>query len=178
VGHAIGAVAYVVGAGLGLVALAYAVRPRSEVLGTLLAILGVIGTAMTVFFLAGVTGYLGVGGTERGAAYVLPIGLAIAGTALWRMGGGEPGAGTFADGTAAVVDSGTGLSQRQERQLVREGERARRAEQRRARDEALEHAARRAHEPTPAAVDAGAGAEREDEIDPEDPWATPARSRD
>jgi hypothetical membrane protein len=171
VAHAIGAVAYVVGAGLGLIALAYAVRPRSEVLGTLLAVLGVIGTAMTVFFLAGVTGYLGEGGTERGAAYVLPIGLAIAGAALWRMGGGEPDAGTSAD-------SGTGLRPRQERQLAREGERARRAEQRRARDEALENAARRAHEPTRPAVDEGANTDGEDEIEPEDPWATSVRRRD
>jgi hypothetical membrane protein len=81
--HAIGAVLYLLGGGLGLIALAYAVRPRSEVLGTTLALLGLIGTAATVFFLTGVTNYLGEGGTERAAAYVLPIGLAIAGVVLW-----------------------------------------------------------------------------------------------
>ena len=88
--HAIGAVAHFVGGNLGLIALAYAVRPRSELLGTTLAALGLVGTAATVFFLTGVTDYLGEGGTERVAAYVIPIGLAIAGVALWRLAG--PGA--------------------------------------------------------------------------------------
>ena len=49
-------------------------------LGTALALLGLVGTAATVFFLTGVTEYLGVGGTERVAAYVIPVGLAVAGT--------------------------------------------------------------------------------------------------
>src|SRR3954462_12774223 len=85
--HAVGAVAHLLGGGLGLIALAYAVRPRSEVLGTTLAVLGLVGTAATVVFLIGVTEYLGVGGTERVAAYVIPVGLAVAGTALWRLAG-------------------------------------------------------------------------------------------
>src|SRR4051794_15520546 len=85
--HAIGAVAHLVGGGLGLIALAYAVRPRSEALGTTLALLGLVGTAASVFFLTGVTQYLGEGGTERAAAYVLPLGLALAGTSLWRIAG-------------------------------------------------------------------------------------------
>ena len=38
--HAIGAVAHLVGGGLGLIALAYAVRPRSEAVGTTLALKG------------------------------------------------------------------------------------------------------------------------------------------
>jgi len=84
--HAIGAVLYLVGGGLGLIALAYAVRPRSEVLGSTLVLLGLVGTAATVLFLTGVTSYLGEGGTERVAAYVLPIGLALAGGALLRLG--------------------------------------------------------------------------------------------
>jgi hypothetical membrane protein len=84
--HAVGAVLYLVGGGLGLIALAYAVRPRSEALGTTLALLGLIGTSATVLFLTGVTTYLGEGGTERAAAYPLPLGLAVAGVALWRMG--------------------------------------------------------------------------------------------
>ena len=88
--HAIGAVAYLVGGGLGLIALAYAVRPRSELLGTTLALLGLVGTAATVFFVTGVTEYLGEGGTERVAAYVLPLGLALAGISLWRLA--RPGA--------------------------------------------------------------------------------------
>ena len=85
--HAIGAVLYLVGGGLGLIALAYAVRPRSEALGTTLALLGLVATSATVFFLTGVTDTLGEGGTERAAAYPLPIGLALVGAALWRPAG-------------------------------------------------------------------------------------------
>jgi hypothetical membrane protein len=85
--HGTGAVLYLVGGGLGLIALAYALRPRSELLGTTLALLGLVGTAMTVLYVAGVTAYLGEGGTERAAAYVLPVGLALTGVALWRLGG-------------------------------------------------------------------------------------------
>jgi hypothetical membrane protein len=85
--HAFGAVLYLLGGGLGLIALAYAVRPRSEALGSALALLGAVGTAATVFFLTGVTAFLGDGGTERVAAYVLPIGLAVAAAALWRAAG-------------------------------------------------------------------------------------------
>jgi hypothetical membrane protein len=84
--HATGAVLYLLAGGLGLIALAYALRPRSEALGTTLVLLGLIGTAATVFFLAGVGLFLGEGGTERVAAYVLPLGLALAGPALWRLG--------------------------------------------------------------------------------------------
>ena len=119
--HAIGAVAYLVGGGLGLIALAYAVRPRSELLGTSLALLGLVGTGATVFFLTGVTEYLGEGGTERVAAYVLPIGLALAGAALWRLA--RPGS--------------------PDRSSEREAARAERAERARERDAALEAAARR-----------------------------------
>jgi len=122
--HAIGAVAYLVGGGLGLIALAYAVRPRSELLGTSLALLGLIGTAATVFFLTGVTEYLGEGGTERVAAYVLPLGLALAGAALWRLARPESA----------------------DRSAEREAARAERAERARERDAALEAAAGRASE--------------------------------
>jgi hypothetical membrane protein len=117
--HRTGAILYLVGGALGLIALAYAVRRRSEAVGTALAVLGLIGAAGTVFFLFGVTSYLGEGGTERAAAYVLPIGLALAGAALWRMGG---------DPVAL-----------QERARAK----AERAERERERDEALEAAARR-----------------------------------
>jgi hypothetical membrane protein len=119
--HAIGAVVHLVGGGLGLIALAYAVRPRSEVLGTTLAVLGLVGTAATVFFLTGVTEYLGVGGTERVAAYVIPVGLAVAGTALWRLAG--PGSS--------------------DRQAERAAARRAQAERARERDAALEPAAGR-----------------------------------
>jgi hypothetical membrane protein len=122
--HAVGAVLYLVGGGLGLIALAYAVRPRSEVVGTALALLGLVGTAASVLFLTGVTGYLGEGGTERAAAYVLPVGLALGGVALWRLGG------------APVVDRTT---RRQEREQERAERDAREAE----RDAALEAAAGR-----------------------------------
>lgn len=122
--HAVGAVLYLVGGGLGLIALAYAVRPRSEAVGTTLALLGLVGSAATVFFLAGVTSYLGEGGTERAAAYVLPIGLALAGGALWRL-----------DGTP-VTDR---AARREERERERAEQSARDAE----RDAALEAAAGR-----------------------------------
>ncbi|TFV50381.1 DUF998 domain-containing protein [Blastococcus sp. TF02A-35] len=83
--HAIGAVLYLVGGGLGLIALAYAVRPRSEALGTTVVLLGLVATAGTIFFLTGVVGLLGEGGTERAAAYPLPVALALTGVALAAM---------------------------------------------------------------------------------------------
>jgi hypothetical membrane protein len=124
--HAIGAVAHLLGGGLALIALAYAVRPRSEALGTTLAVLGLVGTAGTVFFVTGVTEYLGEGGTERVAAYVIPVGLAIAGTALWRLAG--PGSS--------------------DRQAERAAARREQEERARERDAALEAAARRHAPPT------------------------------
>jgi hypothetical membrane protein len=130
--HATGAVLHLVGGGLGLIALAYALRPRAEVLGTALALLGLVGTAMTVFFIAGVTAYLGEGGTERAAAYVVPIGLALAGAALWRLGGSPEAASRTAT------------------------RRAERAERERARDEALEAAAHRPAAALPQEPDDGA----------------------
>jgi peptidoglycan/LPS O-acetylase OafA/YrhL len=149
--HAAGAVLHLVGAGLGLLALAYGLRPRSEALGTTLVLLGLVGTAMTVFFLVGVTDYLGRGGTERGAAYVLPIALALTGGYLWRFG-------VSTDATDA-------------RQVARRAERELRAERKAERDAALEAAAQRAessraeaHVPDP-------------DLDPDDPWATPGRRR-
>jgi hypothetical membrane protein len=153
--HAIGAVAHLVGGGLGLIALAYAVRPRSEALGTTLALLGLVGTAATVFFLTGVTEYLGEGGTERVAAYPVPLGLALAGTSLWRI-------------------AGPGSADRPDRRAEREAARAEQGEQARERDAALEAAARRATASTVAGPDPAA-----DQADPEidDPWAAPSRRR-
>ena len=149
--HGIGAVLYFVGGGLGLIALAYAVRPRSEALGTVLALLGLVGIVGTVLFLTGVTSYLGVGGTERVAAYVLPIALAIAGLGLVRLAGRPTGAAGRP-------------TRREERELAR----AYRAEQDRRRDEALEAAVHRPDHGT--AVD---GHEDDD-----DPWAAPRRHAD
>lgn len=148
--HAVGAVLYLVGGGLGLVALAYAVRPRSELLGTALALFGLVATAATVFFLTGVTQYLGDGGTERLAAYPLPLGLALAAVVLWRLG---PATGAAAGGEDA------GPSRREERERAR----AEKAARDRERDAALEAAARRR---TQAAAD-------DDEL--EDPWAGSGR---
>jgi len=147
--HASGAVAHLVGGGLGLIALAYAVRPRSELVGTALAALGLVGTAATVFFLTGVTQFLGVGGTERVAGYVIPIGLALAGTALWRLAG--PGSA--------------------ERLAERDATRAEQAERARERDAALEAAAHRETGRT-----ASAGTADEGELD--DHWAPVQRRRD
>jgi hypothetical membrane protein len=154
--HATGAVLHLVCGGLGLIALAYSVRPRSEALGTTLALLGLVGIAMTVFFIAGVTEYLGEGGTERAAAYVIPLGLALTGGALWRLAGPRS--------SSRPVSA---------RQAAREQARADRAERARERDEALEAAARQkaaAGEVEPP------GAEPDD--DAEDPWAPPRRRAD
>jgi hypothetical membrane protein len=148
--HAIGAVAYLVGGGLGLIALAYAVRPRSEVLGTTLALLGLVGTAATVFFVTGVTEYLGEGGTERVAAYVLPLGLALAGVTLWRLG--RPGA--------------------TDRRAERDAARAEQGQRDRERDAALEEAAAR-RRTTRADI-----AETADEAELDDHWAPVERRRD
>lgn len=154
--HRTGAALYLAGGGLGLIGLAYGVRRRSEAVGTVLALLGLAGTAMTLFFFAGVTEYLGEGGTERAAAYVLPVGLAAAAVALWCMGAG---AGRTA------TQPGEAAEERPNRRGLREQERARRAEQQRQRDEALEAAARRR-----------GTADRDDDED-EDPWAAPGRRR-
>ncbi|SNR78611.1 DUF998 domain-containing protein [Blastococcus mobilis] len=148
--HAVGAVLYLVGGGLGLIALAYAVRPRSEAVATTLALLGLIATSATVFFLTGVTAYLGEGGTERAAAYPLPLGLALAGAALWRLG-------------RIPVDT-----ERPSRREERERARAEREARARVRDEAL---AAGTGSTRPAAHGS-------DEIDAGAPRSGPARPRD
>jgi hypothetical membrane protein len=150
--HEAGAGLYLVGGGLGLIALAYAVRPRSEPVGTALALLGLVGTATTVFFVAGITGLLGDGGTERAAAYVLPVGLAMAGLLLWRGG--------------ADVPPDPGPSRRQ----LRERERAERAARERERDAVLEAAAGRPGRPAPEPAPVA-----DDDFDPDDPWAQSRR---
>jgi hypothetical membrane protein len=159
--HGIGAVLHLVGGGLGLIALAYGVRPRSEALGTALALLGLVATAATVFYLAGVVDLVGEGGIERFAAYPIPIGLALTAAGLWRMGGG-----------AGEADGG---STRRER---KEQERLARAELDRQRDEALEAAVGRRPptlgDPEPSAT----SLDDEDDIDPEDPWSRPVRRRE
>ena len=173
--HTTGAVLYLVGGGLGLIAVAYAVRPWSEALGTTLVLLGLFGTAMTVFYGAGVVGFLGEGGTERAAAYVLPIGLALAGPALWWLTGNrdEPRPG--------------GPTRRQVRARAKEEERVARARRSAERDEALEAAARRTgttgphssvhDQPVQDAVD-GLDHDDLDDLDPDDPWAGPRRRRE
>jgi hypothetical membrane protein len=150
--HAIGAVLYLVGGGLGLIALAYAVRPRSEALGTTLALLGLVATAASALFLTVVTQYLGDGGTERVAAYPLPIGLALAGVALWRMGI-PPAAGE--------AETAARPSRREERERARAAKATRDQE----RDAALEAAVRRRSQTRPA----------EDPDELEDPWAGSGR---
>lgn len=163
--HDFGAALYLLGTAIGLVGLAYAVRPRSEALGTTLALLGLVSSAMTVFFAAAVTGLLGEGGTERAAAYALPIGLAVTAVALLRLGNRPIR-------TVVVDDGESGGDRRAQRERAR-AERARRAWER---DEALEAAAARA-----AADRRTADAAREtahpadDDFDPDDPWAAPRR---
>jgi len=165
--HATGAILHLLGGGLGLIALAYSLRPRSEAVGTTLALLGLIGTAMTLFFIAGVTQYLGDGGTERAAAYVVPIGLAVAGAALWRLSSPPP---PSSDGPPTM---------REEQARAR----AERAERDRERDQALEAAAGRrtdaANAPESVSDDSDddrAAAEFPPD-DEDDPWTTPRRGR-
>ena len=152
--HQAGAGLHLVGGGLALLALAYAVRPRSEALGTALALLGLLSTAMTVFFAVGITSLLGDGGTERASAYPIPIGLALAGAGLWVLGR-RPQA-----------------ERRPSRRELRAQERAERTERARERDAALEAATGRPQVAAP-----GTDAEPDDDFDPEDPWAT-SRRRD
>ena len=148
--HQAGAGLHFVGGGLGLLALAYGVRPRSEALGTVLALLGLLSSAMTVFFALGITEFLGEGGTERASAYPIPIGLALAGGALWalsRRRQAEP---------------------RPSRRELRAQERAERAERARERDAALEAATGRPGAPRPES-------DPDDDFDPDDPWAPSRR---
>jgi hypothetical membrane protein len=147
--HQAGAGLHFVGGGLGLLALAYAVRPRSEALGTTLALLGLLSTAMTVFFALGITSFLGEGGTERASAYPIPIGLALAGAGLWALS------------RRAATQPGPS------RRELRARERAERAERDREREAATRP------EPTRPRPDA----EPDDDFDPEDPWAA-SRRRD
>jgi len=158
--HTTGAVLYLAGGAAGLLALAYAVRSRSEALGTALAVLGLVGAAATIFFADGVTEYLGRGGTERVAAYVIPVGLALAGAALWWM----------SRAAGELPEASVGPSRRE----LRAEARAEQAERIRERDAALEEAARRREEAQPAA-DPEPADDEVDEVDPEDPWAAPTR---
>ncbi|SNS50765.1 hypothetical membrane protein [Geodermatophilus pulveris] len=150
--HQAGAGLHLVGGGLALLAMAYALRPRSEALGTVLALLGLLSTAMTVFFALAVTSLLGEGGTERAAAYPIPVGLAVAGAGLWWL--------------TRRPQARRGPSRRE----LRARERAERAERDRERDAALEAAA------APRAAQPQAGpADPDDDFDPEDPWARSRR---
>jgi hypothetical membrane protein len=164
--HDVGAIGYLAGGAIGLLALAYAVRPRSEGLGTAVAVLGLAGAATTIFFFTDVTQGIGRGTTERIAGYVVPIGLALTAVVLWRMAGGA----------AALPDVAAGPSRRQLREEAR-AEHDRRAAER---DAALEAAAQRREErpATAAAPVDHRAADEDDDFDPEDPWATPSRRRE
>lgn len=161
--HVTGVLLYLAGGSLGLLGLAYAVRPRSEALGTTLAVLGVVATAMTLFFVTGVTRYLGTGGTERAAAYLVPVGLALAGAGIWRLAGSGPDADTDRDALPT-------------RRQLREEERAERARMAAERDAALEAAAEARREAETAHHDEAA--HPDEELDPDDPWASPRRKAD
>jgi hypothetical membrane protein len=153
--HQIAAGVHFIGGGVGLIALAYGVRPRSEALGTGLAVLGLVGVIGTIFFGSVVFLGLGEGGMERVAAYVIPIGLAVAGIALWRQ----------RDDWLRLTTSDGTPSRRQQREDARL-ERAQRAAER---DAALEAAARRTEQgPT---APAPADDDEPDDFDPDDPWA-------
>lgn len=152
--HTVGAILYLLGSGLGLISLAYGVRPRSEAVGTLLALLGLVGIIGTVFFGTGVTQLLGYGGTERVGAYVLPIGLAVAAVLLWRQG----------DDWRVELPEGADapLTKRQRREL----EKAEAFDRARARDEALEAHAKKQQAADPDGDD-------DEPFDEEAAWRTP-----
>ncbi|SCX51030.1 hypothetical membrane protein [Klenkia marina] len=152
--HTVGAVLYLLGSGLGLIALAYGVRPRSEAVGTLLALLGLVGVIGTIFFGTGVTQFLGYGGMERLGAYVLPVGLAVAAVLLWRQG----------DDWRVELPEGADapLTKRQRREL----EKAEAFDRARARDEALEAHANKQQA-------AGTTNDDDEPFDEEAAWRTP-----
>jgi hypothetical membrane protein len=153
--HEIAAGAHLLAGGIGLIALAYGVRPRSEGLGTLLAVLGLVGVIGTIFFGSAVFLSLGEGGMERVAAYVIPVGLAVAGVALERQ----------KDDWLQLTNPDGTPSRRQ----LREDARLERAQRAAERDAALEAAAQRSAAtpaPSPAPTE-----DDEDDFDPDDPWA-------
>ncbi len=157
--HEVAAAVHLLAGAIGLIAVAYAVRPRSEGLGTTLAVLGLVGVVGTIFFGSAVFLGLGEGGMERVAAYVIPIGLAVAGAALWRQ----------KDDWLALTNPDGSPSRRQ----LREDARIERAQRAAERDAALEAAARRAAErpATPPAPPAPGDDDEADDFDPDDPWA-------
>jgi hypothetical membrane protein len=155
--HQIAAGAHFIGGGIGLIALAYGVRPRSEALGTVLALLGLAGVIGTIFFGSVVFLGLGEGGMERVAGYVIPIGLAVAGIALWRQRD---------DRIRLTHDDGT-----PSRRQLREDARLERAQRAAERDAALEAAARRGEQGPASPAPAAPVDDEPDDFDPEDPWA-------
>jgi hypothetical membrane protein len=156
--HEVAAGAHFLGGGIGLIALAYGTRPRSEALGTVLAVLGLVGVIGTIFFGSVVFLGLGEGGMERVAGYVVPIGLTVAGLALWRQ----------KDDWLRLTNPDGTPSRRQ----LREDARLERAQRAAERDAALEAAARQSEQGTPAPASPATTEDDEpDDFDPEDPWA-------
>ena len=154
--HEVAAGVHFVAGAVGLMALAYGVRPRSEALGTTIALLGLLGLIGTVFFASVVYLFLDEGGMERVAGYVVPVGLAIAGAALWRQKDDWLTL-THADGTPS-------------RRQLREDARLERARKAAERDAALEAAARRSAQPA-APASPGPAEDDDPDFDPDDPWA-------
>ena len=157
--HTVGAILYLLVGGLGLIALAYGIRPRSEPVGTAVALLGLVGVIGTVFFGTGVHQLLGEGGTERLAAYVLPVALAVTAVLLWRQQD---------DWRVATPDGDDGtLTRRQRREL----ERAEAFDRARERDEALEALARKKEQDRVAAT--AEDTDEDDDFDEDRAWRTP-----
>ncbi|WP_369133383.1 DUF998 domain-containing protein [Modestobacter sp. I12A-02662] len=154
--HEVAAAAYLLGGAIGVIALAYGVRPRSEALGTTLALLGLLGVVGTIFFAAAVFLFLGEGGVERVAAYVVPVALPVAGVALWRQ----------KDDWLRLTNPDGTPSRRQ----LREDARLERAQRAAERDAALEAAARRSDQ-RPATPSGTAADDEPDDFNPDDPWA-------
>jgi hypothetical membrane protein len=155
--HQVAAAAYLLGGAMGVIALAYGVRPRSEALGSTLAFLGLLGVVGTIFFAAAVFLFLGEGGIERVAAYVVPVALPLAGVVLWRQ----------KDDWLRLTNPDGTPSRRQ----LREDARLERAQRAAARDTALEAAARRSEQRPAAPAGAAPQDDEPDDFDPDDPWA-------
>ncbi|MCZ2812787.1 MULTISPECIES: DUF998 domain-containing protein [unclassified Modestobacter] len=153
--HTVAAGVHFVAGAIGLIALAYGVRPRSEAVGTTLAVLGLVGVIGTIFFASAVFIGLGEGGMERVAGYVVPLGLPLAGALLWRQ----------KDDWLALTNPDGTPSRRQ----LREDARLERAQRAAERDAALE-AATRHPAPGPARPSTDA-VDEADDFDPDDPWA-------
>ncbi len=151
--HTVGAILYLLGSGLGLIALAYGVRPRSEAVGTVLACSAWSAPSARSSSAPASPRCWAPAAWSGWAAYVLPIGLTVAAVLLLRQ----------RDDWQVVLPEGedVALTRRQRREL----ERAEAFDRARARDEALEAHAKK--------QGAAAGDDDDEPFDEEAAWRRP-----